>query len=334
MKRYCEECKAAVETKIIEKKETYNVCGEDIEIVARVLICAECGEEFYCEELDNQTLTQAYQEYRKRHKLLSPDEIREIREQYGLSQRGFAKLLNWGDKTLHRYENGAIQDKAHNSLLLFLREPENMRTYLMENEVMLGERQKAKLINTIDQLEQNTEYRAGSKLSSLFFSNAPSTENGFKTFDYEKLCAMVLFFAHKTTGILKVKLLKLLNYADMIFYQENGISMSGTRYVHLPYGPVPENYDMIFGMMAADHIAHIEVIFDNGFERHQVIPDCEIPSGILSPEDLAVLERIYEKFADFGSVEISNYSHREHGYRSTQQGEVISYAYAKDIELN
>lgn len=58
-----------------------------------------------------------------------------------LSQRSFAKLLNWGDKTIRRYENGAVQDRAHNSLLLFLRDPENMRIYLTENEVALDERQ-------------------------------------------------------------------------------------------------------------------------------------------------------------------------------------------------
>ncbi len=141
MIKYCEECGKKVETKIETKRETYEVCGEKIEVEAQVLVCAECGEEFFCEELDNVTLVNAYNEYRKRHKLLMPDEIEKIREQYGLSQRSFAKLLNWGDKTVHRYENGSIQDKAHNSMMVFLKEPSNMVAYLEENEVMLGEKQ-------------------------------------------------------------------------------------------------------------------------------------------------------------------------------------------------
>ncbi len=117
---------------------------------------------------------------------------------------------------------------------------------------------------------------------------------------------MVLFFAHKNKELLKTKLMKLLNYSDMVFYKENGISMSGLRYVHLPYGSVPENFDMLLGKMVVDHVAHIEVFFDNG----------------------------YEKFKNFGSVDISNYSHKEKGYCSTKQGEIISYIYAKDIQLN
>lgn len=334
MRKFCEECGKEVETTIITRQELYEVCGEKMEVDAQILICAECGEDFFCEELDNATLLNVYNKYRRKHKLLLPDEIKKIREQYGLSQRSFAKLLNWGDKTICRYENGSIQDRAHNSLLLFIREPENMRTYLTENEVTLDTRKKAKLLETVDKLTQNAAYQSGRRLLDLFFSKSPSVENGFKAFDYEKLCAMVLFFAHKNTELLKTKLLKLLNYSDMVFYQENGISISGTKYVHLPYGPVPENFDILFGMMTADQVAHIEVIYENGYEKHQIIPDRDFPREILSGAETDVLERIYEKFGDFGSVEISDYSHKEKGYKSTKQGEIISYSYAKDIQLD
>lgn len=334
MMNYCEACGKEVETKVISRKEIFNVCGEDIEVDAQVMVCADCGEELFCEELDSATLINAYNEYRKKHKLLLPEEIKKIREQYGLSQRSFAKLLNWGDKTICRYENGSVQDRAHNSLLLFLREPENMRTYLTDNEVMLDERQKARLLNIVEKLEKETEYQVGRRYFDMIFSKTPCEENGFKGFDYEKLCAMVLFFAHKGVELLKTKLMKLLNYSDMIFYKENGISISGLKYAHLPYGPVPDNFDMILGRMAADHIAHIEVSYDNDYEKHKVIPECEVPEGVLSDEEVQVLERIYDKFKDFGSVDISDYSHKEKGYMSTKKGEIISYAYAKDIELN
>lgn len=334
MMEYCDACGKEVETKIISRQESFNVCGEDITIEAQVMVCAECGEELFCEELDSATLVNAYNEYRRKHKLLLPDEIKKIREKYGLSQRSFSKLLNWGDKTICRYENGSVQDKAHNSLLLFLREPENMRTYLTENEIALDERQKAKLMDTVEKLEQDTDYRVGRRFFEMFFSRIPCEENGFKGFDYEKLCAMVLFFAHESSELLKTKLMKLLNYSDMIFYKENGISMSGLKYAHLPYGPVPEHFDMLLGKMEADHIAHIEVIYDNGYEKHQVIPECDMPKDILSQEELDVLQRIFVKFKDFGSVDISNYSHNEKGYNDTKQGEIISYSYAKDIQLN
>ena len=334
MMDYCEVCEKEVETKVIMRKETFNVCGEDIEVNAQIMVCADCGEELFNEELDSKTLVCAYNEYRRKHKLLFPEEIKRIREQYGLSQRSFAKLLNWGDKTIHRYENGAIQDRVHNSLLLFLREPENMRTYLLENEVTIDEKQKARLLETVERLEQTTEYRTGRRFFELLSSSIPSEENGFKSFDYDKFCAMVLFFAHKNVELLKTKLMKLLNYSDMIFYKENGISISGLKYAHLPYGPVPDHFEMLLGKMAEDHIAHINILYDGAYEKHQVIPEQDIPEGGLTDLELNVLERVYEKFKDFGSSDISDYSHKEKGYQSTKEGEIISYTYAKDIKLN
>ena len=287
MMDYCEVCGREVETKIITRRESFNVCGEDIEVDAQVMVCAECGEELFNEELDSATLINAYNEYRRRHKLLLPEEIRKIREQY-----------------------------------------------LTENEVALDEKQVAKLLDTVDKLEEDTDFRVGRRYFDLFFSRIPCEENGFKGFDYEKLCAMVLFFAHKSAGLLKTKLMKLLNYSDMIFYKENGISISGLKYAHLPYGPVPDNFDMILGKMAADHIAHIEVSYDGAYEKHRVVPECDVPEGVLSDEEIEVLTRIYEKFKNFGSAEISNYSHKETGYKATKTGQIISYAYAMDIDLN
>ncbi|MBO4653307.1 MAG: type II toxin-antitoxin system MqsA family antitoxin [Lachnospiraceae bacterium] len=157
MKKYCEVCGREVETEIVTKREMHEVYGETIEVEAQVLTCAECGEELFCEKLDEDTLLMVYNEYRRRHKLLLPEQIKAIREQYGLSQRSFSKLLNWGDKTIFRYENGAIQDKVHNSLLLFLRDPSNMKLYLTENEILLDEKQVAKLLLVVERLTNQKE---------------------------------------------------------------------------------------------------------------------------------------------------------------------------------
>ena len=68
MKKYCDKCQRNVETKIITKKETYNVRGEMVDVDAQILTCADCGEELFCEELDNDTLVRAYNKYREKHK--------------------------------------------------------------------------------------------------------------------------------------------------------------------------------------------------------------------------------------------------------------------------
>lgn len=334
MKKYCENCEKKTETQIVEKRETYEVHGEPIEINAKVLICTECGEDLYCEKLDNDTLNNAYNEYRRKHKLLFPAEIKKIREQYGLSQRSFSELLHWGDKTIFRYENGSIQDCVHNSLLLFLRNPENMKKYLTENEITLDQRKKEKLNKYLNEIGSDISEHSQGGCFTLPFCDEPCAENGFRAFDYDKLCSMVIFFANQNKELLKTKLMKLLNYSDMIFYKENSVSISGMKYVHLPYGPVPDKFDILLGTMEMDHIVHVEIVCDNGYEKHQIVADAKMKEGILSKNELEVMERVQKKFNDFGSVDISKYSHKEKGYRATQQGDIISYVYAKDISLN
>ena len=213
--------------------------------------------------------------------------------------------------------------------------PENFSLIIhFPSYALQKEKQKAKLLDTIDRLLQNPDDRNKANSFTQYFSPVPCEENVFKCFDYEKMCAMVLFFAKKNTGLLKTKLMKLLNYSDMIFYKENGISMSGLKYIHLSYGPVPDDIEKLLVKMESDHIVHVEVSIRNEYECHRIIPECEIPQGALTDKELRVLERIYEKFKNFGSVEISAYSHRETGFRYTNPGSVISYAYARDIQLN
>ena len=67
--------------------------------------------------LDDISLKQFYDEYRRRNNLLFPNEIKKIREKYNMSQTEFAKLLGMGAKTITRYENGTIQERTHDNLI-------------------------------------------------------------------------------------------------------------------------------------------------------------------------------------------------------------------------
>lgn len=130
---YCPNCNSEVLTEVKTVSETYPVRGEDITITARVRCCNSCGQDIWDEELDGQNLLDAFVIYRQRHGLLQPEEIRRIREKYGLSQITFAKILGLGDKTIARYENGSIADMAQNNLIELMRHPSNFRELLQKN---------------------------------------------------------------------------------------------------------------------------------------------------------------------------------------------------------
>ena len=324
---YCVKCGKEVETKIIEKKERFVIYGEPIDIDTHVLICDNCGNELFDEKLDEESLQKAYETYRNIHMFLHPKEIKEIREQYGLSQRGFAKLLNWGDKTIFRYENGSLQDKVHDSFLKLLRDPENMKKYLEENELTISKKMKDRVL---ERITQGSDLNPIADQSESF---SPSIYTGYKMFDYEKYCAMIRFFVDRNKNMLKVKLLKLMNYADMLFFAENGVSISGSRYIHFQYGPVPENYNTLFERMVSDGYLIIEEELVGEYTGYHFSPGKNKIESVLSDEEKTLLDKVDRKFKNFGSSEITEYSHREEGYIKTEMNDYISYSFAENIEL-
>ncbi len=333
MKCFCEHCNVMADYDEKTISETFPVYGEQVEIQATVAVCKTCGTVLFNEELDSKNLLMAQNLYRQRHKLLTARQIIDIREQYGLSQRSFAKLLDWGDKTIRRYEAGAVQSKAHNSLLLFLQDPQNMNQFLKQNEITLDEKQLKKLRERVALLNNDNSDDFDYGYISNLFPSTLSLENGYKEFDFDKFASCVLYFINKLPELLIVKLNKLLNYTDMLFFKQNGVSLTGTRYVHLPYGPVPDQYSILYGMLEKRGIVTAEIEqLENGYEKHLLKAGNVKIESTLTQQELLVLEEVNKKFASFGSKQIADYSHNERGYKETKQGDIISYAYAEDIE--
>lgn len=75
---------------------------------------------------------------------LSPEDIRSIREKYGLSRRAFSQLLGIGEASLARYENGAKPTKANANLIRAAAHPRFMLECLNSDGDQLTERQRDK----------------------------------------------------------------------------------------------------------------------------------------------------------------------------------------------
>lgn len=116
---YCPDCHNDNDFEIREEKEIICVREENIEIVSKITYCKKCGTKVWNSELDNDNLKTAYDLYRRKHNLLTSEEIKAIRNKYGISQALFAKVLGLDEKHIMRYENGSIQDIVHNDLILF-----------------------------------------------------------------------------------------------------------------------------------------------------------------------------------------------------------------------
>ena len=84
--------------------------------------CAGCAEELYEPGQMAATQRRASDRIRAEEGLLMPHEVREIREQLGLTQQALERLLGVGPKTVVRWERGSVfQNRATDSLLRIIR---------------------------------------------------------------------------------------------------------------------------------------------------------------------------------------------------------------------
>ena len=336
--RFCPNCEEYTETTLGIDKEVYHVRGEPIEIEAEVVICQKCGTKVFNEERDSQNLEKAYSHYRKKHNLLSPDQIRAIREKYGLSQRALSRLLGWGEITIHRYESGAIQDNVHDSLLRLIEDPQNIQKFFEANRDKLPSYIAARLEKRITSfLQEDKEQAFQISFERLVSHQHVDLTSGFKEYDLEKLKNMILYLVKRLGGVLSVKLNKLLWYCDILQFKETSVSITGSQYVHYPLGPVPNNYERIIGIMQPELLEKNEGLFQT---KDGIVPGEEFTAlvepdeSVFSEQEIQVMDFIADTFRNYTSTAIKEKSHQETAYLKSKDRDIMSYKYAKDLSLS
>lgn len=92
----------------------------DISVEVPMKYCAEC--DLRCLEAEGQEL--AHEELCHRLGVLSPRQIRDIREQFSMNREEFANTTGLGEATIGRWERGeGIQSNANDLYLRILRQP-------------------------------------------------------------------------------------------------------------------------------------------------------------------------------------------------------------------
>ncbi|MCC6897463.1 MAG: type II toxin-antitoxin system MqsA family antitoxin [Polyangiaceae bacterium] len=106
--------------------------GEEITVPsASHLKCPKCRESVLRFREAKRLHEDAIAIYRKKHGLLSADEIRAIRAQFDLKQSDLARLLRLGANTISRWESGRnVQTAAMDVLLRLIRDLPGSVAYL------------------------------------------------------------------------------------------------------------------------------------------------------------------------------------------------------------
>ncbi|MBO5412686.1 MAG: type II toxin-antitoxin system MqsA family antitoxin [Clostridia bacterium] len=142
---YCDVCEKETDTYEKEIEDIFQVKDEKIQAKIKIRICKTCGNEVYDEKLEKENEIKVYNIYRERKGLLLPEEIKKIRMKYDMTQAAFARILGFGEKTITRYERGAIQDIAHDNLIRLMNDEKNMKKLYEKNKDFLTFKEREKI---------------------------------------------------------------------------------------------------------------------------------------------------------------------------------------------
>ncbi len=294
-------------------------------------ITTESDNEFVPAAMMDENLLRARDSYRKLKGLLTSSDIAEIRKYYELTQSDFSTLFGWGEVTVTRYESKTIQDETYDNLMRMAHEnPLFALQSLEKHKLKFAEARYAKVRNKIIQRvkESGTQYLKIQEIKSIYLSYSEECDyNGYKVLDLEKLASVIGYMANYVNNLYRVKLMKLLWYADVLHYKRYGKAMMGLVYKHMTFGALPLGYNEII------HLPNVkveeEVIYDD--ISYRIVPNMEVTISSFTLEDLNILELISSKFKDFCSKEIVDYMHQEKAYRETEPYHIISYEHAKEL---
>jgi putative zinc finger/helix-turn-helix YgiT family protein len=124
-------------TTMVERRGTLRlpVNGEEIAVSSAAhLRCPKCGEVMLRFQDSKRLGEDAIGIYRKKHGLLSADEIRAIREHFQLTQAALTRLLRLGANTISRWESGRnVQTDVMDILLRMIRDLPESIIYLRKH---------------------------------------------------------------------------------------------------------------------------------------------------------------------------------------------------------
>jgi len=104
--------------------------GEKYQVNVQYYQCEDTGEQFTTTEQDAIWTGELYVQYRKKHGIPSPEEIKCTREKYGLNYTQMSRLLGFGINQLKNYEDGQVPSESNGKMLRIVSNPLTMMSLL------------------------------------------------------------------------------------------------------------------------------------------------------------------------------------------------------------
>ena len=229
--------------------------------------------------------------YRRNHQLLTSEEIIQFRTMLGMSQAAFANYLKVGEASIKRWETYYVQELVQNDHI---------------------------------RLKCDEAYAEWNALEVRWKSHSADIFSGNRNFSWELFKQVVRYLINFAKSPLF--LLKALFYADFKHFKTHGNSITGTRYVHLEYGPAPDQYqNLIYFMVAKGQL------ISAGHHSLKSVEKADL--SVFADSEKETLEFIANLIKEDGGEKLLQLSHKEQAYLQTEPYKPVSYEFAKKLKI-
>ncbi len=234
--------------------------------------------------------------------------IKTIREKIGLSQESLAKQLGVGRVAISQIENGERKISAEEIMKL-------SKIFNVPTDVLLNLNKDIEVV-----LEKNFESKPKEK-NSIRISVPQNNLDKFK-----EVLLYVLSKVGSKPNVGESVLYKLLYFIDFNYYEKYEEQLIGATYIKNHYGPTPTEFIKIVEDMQGKELAKVQ---DNYFQYPQTkylpLRPPDMGKINITGNEQKLIDDVINTLSDMNAKQISEYSHNDVPWQTTEEGEVIDY---------
>jgi len=232
--------------------------------------------------------------------------IKNLREELGLSQERLGSLLKIGRVSLSQIESGERKINAE-EIAKF------SKIFNITTDVLLNLKADIKV-----RLEKRKKIATKGKAEIRI--SVPQK-------NLEKFKEVLLYILNKVgskPNIGETVLYKLLYFIDFNFYEKYEEQLVGATYIKNNYGPTPIEFKKIIKKMAGKDLVKVKNRYFQ-YPQTKYLPLKEPDLSKLKANEIKTIDEVLEKLSDMNASEISDYSHNDVPWLTTEDGEIIDY---------
>lgn len=232
--------------------------------------------------------------------------IKELRERVGMSQQRLAELMGVSRPTISQIENGERKictDELINFSEIFGVSVGSLLNLEKPPEIILTE-----------------EKKTDEKPKPIIRINVPQR-------NFEKFKEVLIYILNKIgskPNVGEIVLYKLFYFIDFDFYEKYEEQLIGATYLKNRYGPTPIEFQKIVEKMQDREIEKIESKYFQ-YPQTKYLPLRKADLSKLKANEIEVIEDVLNRLSDKTASQISDYSHNDVPWLTTDDGKTIEY---------